>query len=75
MLQENACFLWPDYGRMSLQRNECHDIAVRTDGFSGIQEIVSQKTVHIILPAEDCRLNFFFDEELICNHSVDCHFD
>jgi len=36
---------------------------------------LSQKTVHITLPVESCILNFFFDGEFICHHSMGCHFD
>ena len=40
-----------------------------------ITPFISQKTVHISLPAEGSILNFFFDGEFTCSHSMDCRFD
>jgi hypothetical protein len=40
-----------------------------------ITRFLSQRTVHITLPAEVCVLNCYFDGEFICRHSMDCLFD
>ena len=40
-----------------------------------ITPFLSQKAACITLPAEGCILNFFFDGELTCHHSMDCYFD
>jgi hypothetical protein len=62
VLQEKGCLLlWTDSGNSSLQRSQHRNVAVRVDGLSRritITPFLSQKTVHITLPAEGSVLNF-----------------
>jgi hypothetical protein len=82
VLQEKSCLiLWPDSGNSRLQLSQRRDVAVRVDGCPGsrksrkITTFLFQKTVHITLPAEGSVLNFFFDGEFTCRHSIDRRFD
>ena len=82
VLQKKDClFLWPDSGNSSFKLSQRRDVAVRVDGFPGsrksrrITPFLSQKTVHITLSAEGSVLNFFFDGEFTCRHSMECRFD
>jgi len=81
MLQEKGrLLLWSDSGNLSLQLSQRHNVAELmvcpgSRKSRRITPFLSQKTVHITLPNEGSVLNFFFDGEFTCRHSVDYRFD
>jgi hypothetical protein len=44
-------------------------------GSRRIKPFLSQKTVHITLPADGCAYNFVCDGEFTRRHSIDRYFD
>ena len=79
MLQEQGCLLHcPDPVSSNLQLSKHCDVVVRVDDLSGFQEIQKDHAFPIpkdTLLAEGCALNFFFNAEFPCHHSMDCCFD
>ena len=78
--EKGYLLLWPDSGNSSLQLSVAmlrSELMVWPGSRKSrrITSFLSQKIMHITLPAEGSVLNFFFDGEFTCRHSMDCRFD
>ena len=68
--------LWTDSESSRFQLSQHRDVAIRLDGVvlcsrksRRITPFLSQKAAHI---TESCVLNFFFNGEFTCHHSMPC---